>query len=52
MTARLSTMQEELHAAWRRWDAGDATATSQMMDVLQRRSYLRNLLRDIQDVLS
>ncbi len=51
LKARLKTMQEELHAAWQRWDGGDATATVQMVDVLHRRSYLRNLLRDIQNVL-
>jgi len=51
LTARLNTMQDELHAAWRLWDGGDATATARMVDVLHRRSYLRNLLRDIQDVL-
>ena len=51
LTVRLKAMQEELHAAWQRWDDGDATSTAQMVDVLHRRSYLRNLLRDIQNVL-
>ena len=51
LKVRLKTMQEELHAAWQRWDGGDTTATAQMVDVLNRRSYLRNLLRDIQNVL-
>jgi molecular chaperone HscB len=51
LKARLKTMQEELHAAWQRWDGGDKTSTAQMVDVLNRRSYLRNLLRDIQNVL-
>lgn len=52
LTARLKTLQDELRAAWRQWDGGDARATVQMMDVLYRRSYLRNLLRDINDVLN
>jgi molecular chaperone HscB len=52
LAARLSEMQEELHAAWRAWDEGDATATARMVDVLNRRGYLRNLLRDIGDVLN
>jgi molecular chaperone HscB len=52
LTARLNTMQEELRAAWKQWDSGDSEATAAMVDVLNRRSYLRNLLRDINDVLS
>jgi molecular chaperone HscB len=52
LTARLNRLHQELRAAWDEWDAGDATATSRMVDALHRRSYLRNLLRDIQDVLS
>jgi len=52
LTARLDLLHDELHTAWSEWDAGDATATSRMLGVLQRRSYLRNLLRDINDVLS
>jgi molecular chaperone HscB len=51
LTVRLKSLQDELEAAWRLWDGGDKTATAQMVDVLNRRSYLRNLLRDIQDVL-
>jgi molecular chaperone HscB len=52
LTTRLNTMQEELRAAWKQWDSGDSEAKAQMVDVLNRRSYLRNLLRDINDVLS
>ncbi len=51
LKVRLKKMQDELHAAWHLWDGGDTTATAQMVDVLNRRSYLRNLLRDIQNVL-
>ena len=52
LTGRLNQLHDELRAGWSAWDAGDATATSRMLSVLQRRSYLRNLLRDINDVLS
>jgi molecular chaperone HscB len=52
LTARLNALGEELRASWKDWDGGDASATSRMVSVLQRRTYLRNLLREIQDVLS
>jgi molecular chaperone HscB len=52
LTARMDSMQNELRAAWKQWDGGDSAATAAMMDVLHRRSYLRNLLRDIYDVLN
>jgi molecular chaperone HscB len=52
LTAQLDTLQDELHAAWKQWDNGDPKATVRMMDVLHRRGYVRNLLRDIQDVLN
>lgn len=51
LTARLNTMQDELRAAWKQWDSGDSEATAQMVDVLNRRGYLRNLVRDINEVL-
>ena len=51
LTARLNTMQDELHAAWKQWDGGDREATARMVDVLNRRSYLRNLVRDINEAL-
>jgi molecular chaperone HscB len=51
LTARLNTMQEELRAAWKQWDSGDSEATATMVDVLNRRSYLRNLVRDINEML-
>ncbi len=51
LAARMEGFAKELHAAWRRWDEGDASATAAMVDVLNRRSYLRNLLRDIHEVL-
>ncbi len=52
LTARLNAMQDELRAAWKRWDDGDSEATVQMVDLLNRRSYLRNLVRDINEVLN
>lgn len=52
LTARLETMQDELRAAWKQWDGGDSEATALMVDVLNRRSYLRNLVRDINEVLN
>jgi molecular chaperone HscB len=51
LAQRLEKMQDELHAAWKQWDAGDTGATARMVEVLNRRSYLRNLERDINDVL-
>lgn len=51
LTARLAGLKDELHAAWKRWDDGDGNATESMVSVLNRRSYIRNLLRDVQEVL-
>ncbi len=65
MQARYKALLEELHAAWNEWDAlidraeqggsvldEDRTAVrDKMVDVLNRRNYLRNLLRDIDEVL-
>jgi molecular chaperone HscB len=52
LAARLNAMQLELRAAWKQWDGGDSEATALMVDVLNRRSYLRNLVRDIDEVLN
>jgi molecular chaperone HscB len=52
LTARLNAMQDDLRAAWKRWDGGESEATAQMVDLLNRRSYLRNLVRDINEVLT
>ena len=62
---KYDALVEELHAAWNEWDAlidrteqgGSAleedrnAVRDKMVDVLNRRSYLRNLLRDIDEVL-
>jgi len=58
-------MMEELHRAWNDWDVlvgraeqggnvleeDRAAARDQMLDLLNRRNYLRNLLRDVEEVL-
>jgi molecular chaperone HscB len=62
---KYDALVEELHAAWNEWDAlidrveqgGSAleedrnAVRDKMVDVLNRRCYLRNLLRDIDEVL-
>jgi molecular chaperone HscB len=52
LKSRMSHLDVELRAAWQSWDAGDGGATAAMVDVLNRRSYLRNLLREISEVLN
>jgi molecular chaperone HscB len=58
-------MMEELHHAWNEWDVlveqaaqGDnvleedrLAVRDRMLDILNRRNYVRNLLRDIEEVL-
>jgi len=58
-------MMEELHSAWNEWDVlveqaaqGDnvleedrLAVRDRMLDILNRRNYVRNLLRDIEEVL-
>jgi molecular chaperone HscB len=56
----LAAVDEELHRAWAEWDAGldaaDEAAKDRQKDamvaLLDRRSYLRNLLREVGGVLS
>jgi molecular chaperone HscB len=56
----LAAVDEDLRRAWAAWDAAldadDATAKSKqketMVALLDRRSYLRNLLREVETVLS
>ena len=52
LKTRLNSMRDELRSAWKLWDSGDSGSTQLMVDVLNRRSYLRNLERDINEVLS
>ncbi len=65
LKAKYDRMMDELHSAWNEWDAlvdraeqggnvleDDRVAIrDRMLDVLNRRNYLRNLLREIDDVL-
>jgi molecular chaperone HscB len=65
LAAKQSEMLNELSAAWSRWDslvdrssAGEnvadgerETVRDKMLDILNRRSYLRNLLREVDEVL-
>jgi molecular chaperone HscB len=58
---RLFAVDEELHAGWSAWDdaldrGADAMeagkqAIRQLVDVLNRRSYIRNLVRDVNEAL-
>jgi molecular chaperone HscB len=65
LQAKYDGMMAEMHSAWNEWDAlverteqggtvleDDRLAVrDRMVDVLNRRNYLRNLLRDIDEVL-
>jgi len=56
---RLTAVDQELRSGWTAWDAavdsGSDTAAEpaiqQLVDVLNRRSYLRNLVRDVNEAL-
>jgi molecular chaperone HscB len=57
--AKMQATQAELEALWAKWDAGidsndsaaKATARDAMVALLNRRSYLRNLVRDVNETL-
>ena len=57
--AQLADARQQLHGLWSQWDraadAGDRerqqAAQQKMVDLLNRRSYIRNLVRDVQEVL-
>jgi molecular chaperone HscB len=53
--ALLGAVDEDLRGQWRAWDAGDSstrTATqTTMVSLLDRRRYLRNLVRDVTETL-
>jgi molecular chaperone HscB len=62
LQAKYESLLQELHSAWNEWDAvvdrrdgapetEGAAAREKMLDVLNRRTYLRNLLRDVDEVL-
>jgi len=57
--AKMTKAQAELEGLWAKWDAGvdaedaaaKAAATDAMVALLNRRSYLRNLVRDVNETL-
>ena len=57
--AKMSVTQSELESLWAKWDASldaddtpaKAAARDAMVALLNRRSYLRNLVRDVNDAL-
>ncbi len=65
LQAKYDGMMQELHAAWSKWDelvdqaqhGGNLleddrlAARDKLLDVLNRRKYLQNLLRDVEEVL-
>jgi molecular chaperone HscB len=54
-TALLEAVDKDLRAEWKVWDAGDAAvrhaAQHRMVALLDRRRYLRNLVRDVTETL-
>jgi molecular chaperone HscB len=65
LQVKYDSMMDELHTAWNAWDAlveqsaqggnileeDRAAVRAKMLDILNRRNYVRNLLRDIEEVL-
>jgi molecular chaperone HscB len=61
LEAKHEALLQELQARWKEWDSlidrGDATSqersaiTAQMVDILNRRNYIRNLVRDVNEAL-
>src|SRR3954468_15979280 len=57
--AKLAAVEQELKSYWAEWDAGvsagddgkKSAAKEKMTDLLNRRSYIRNLVRDVNEVL-
>ena len=51
----LATVDEDLHAQWNAWDNGDqaarAEAQTEMVALLDRRRYLSNLVREVNETL-
>jgi molecular chaperone HscB len=57
LEAKHQALADELKTYWTEWDhASDAAtqkaALNRMADLLNRRSYIRNLVRDVNDTLS
>lgn len=57
--AQLKASEQDLHRLWSEWDAAaeaddgstQQAAQQKMVELLNRRSYIRNLLRDVEDAL-
>jgi molecular chaperone HscB len=57
--AQMKASEQDLHRLWSEWDAAAETndgntqqaAQQKMVDLLNRRSYIRNLLRDVEEAL-
>jgi len=53
--AKMVETQAELEGLWSAWDAGDEAAKARvrdaMVELLNKRSYLRNLVRDVNEAL-
>jgi len=51
----LAAVDKDLRAQWQVWDAGDTSvrqaAQKTMVDLIDRRRYLSNLLRDVTETL-
>jgi molecular chaperone HscB len=60
LEAKFGALLKELHGYWNAWDAAADSGNEaeshkvrdQMVDLLNRRSYIRNLVRDVNEVLS
>ena len=56
---RIENLSQELHGYWKEWDKAVDTGTEEdrvkirdkMVDLLNRRNYIRNLVRDVREVL-
>jgi len=56
---KFNTLFDELKAYWGEWDSAEKSDNEQerrrvrdkMVDLLNRRSYIRNLVRDVNEVL-
>ncbi len=56
---QLNASEQDLHALWSQWDhaagandgATQQAAQQRMVDLLNRRSYIRNLMRDVEEAL-
>jgi len=59
LEAKFNSLFEELKSYWDKWDAAEdsgdeaekRSARDKMLDLLNRRSYVRNLVRDVNEVL-